>query len=314
MSGQDKPRYGGSARAKSVVFISAAACIAAAVAGCSSSKGSASQSAANVGKADATLAAMLPDNVRKSGVIRVASELDYAPVEYLDTDGKTPIGAELEVGTAVADRLGVRLKITNLAFDPTIPAINANRFDTSMTYIGDKVERQAQVDFVDVFRSGYSVMVRKGNPKHINGLADLCGVRVSVQIGAANTAVVQDQSKACVAAGKPAVQMSETKDAAGALLQLKSDRVDAHLEDAPVAAQTAKVSGGGKDFEVVGKQVTIRNHGWIFRKADTKLRDAMQAGLKAIIADGTYGKILDKWGLQSISLTTASVNDATITN
>jgi polar amino acid transport system substrate-binding protein len=81
-----------------------------------------------------------------------------------------------------------------------------------------------------------------------------------------------------------------------------------------VAAQTAKVSGGGKDFEVVGKQVTIRNHGWIFRKADTKLRDAMQAGLKAIIADGTYGKILDKWGLQSISLTTASVNDATITN
>ncbi|MDT5332251.1 MAG: hypothetical protein QOF31_3548, partial [Mycobacterium sp.] len=39
-----------------------------------------------------------------------------------------------------------------------------------------------------------------------------------------------------------------------------------------------------------------------------------QAGLKAIIADGTYGKILDKWGLQSISLTTASINDATITN
>jgi polar amino acid transport system substrate-binding protein len=300
------------------VLIAALACASIILTSCSSSGGpstaSTGSSTSTAGGAVASLHAMLPARIQQSGAIRVASELDYAPVEYLDTDGKTPIGAELEVGNAVAARLGVKLVISNLAFDPTIPAINADRYDTSMTYIGDKPAREQQVDFVDVFRSGYSVMVRKGNPKHINSLADLCGVRVSVQIGAANTAVVQDQSAKCTAGGKPAVQMSETKDAAGALLQLKSDRVDAHLEDAPVAAQTAKVSGGGNDFEVVGNQVTIRNHGWIFRKSDTQLRDAMQAGLKAIIADGTYDSILTKWGLTGIALKTAVINDPSVTD
>lgn len=307
-------------RTRSFVLIAALACPIIVLASCSSSSGggpsagSTGLPTSTSGGVVASLHAMLPERIQKSGAIRVASELDYAPVEYLDTDGKTPIGAELEVGNAVAGRLGVKLVISNLAFDPTIPAINADRYDTSMTYIGDKPQREQQVDFVDVFRSGYSVMVRKGNPKHITSLADLCGVRVSVQIGAANTAVVQDQSKKCTAAGKPAVQMSETKDAAGALLQLKSDRVDAHLEDAPVAAQTAKVSGGGNDFEVVGDQVTIRNHGWIFRKSDTQLRDAMQAGLKAIIADGTYDSILTKWGLTDIALKTAAINDSSVTS
>jgi polar amino acid transport system substrate-binding protein len=306
-------------RTRSFVLIAALTCPIIALASCSSSSGGPSAGSTGLptstsGGVVASLHAMLPERIQKSGAIRVASELDYAPVEYLDADGKTPIGAELEVGKAVAGRLGVKLVISNLAFDPTIPALNADRYDTSMTYIGDKPEREQQVDFVDVFRSGYSVMVRKGNPKHITSLADLCGVRVSVQIGAANTAVVQDQSKKCTAAGKPAVQTSETKDAAGALLQLKSDRVDAHLEDAPVAAQTAKVSGGGNDFEVVGDQVTIRNHGWIFRKSDTQLRDAMQAGLKAIIADGTYDSILTKWGLTDIALKTAPINDSSVTN
>lgn len=290
--------------------------LASALAGCggsgTSSAGTPSATAAPSG--DAALHSMLPDRIKSSGVIRVASELDYAPLEYLDTDGSTPVGAEIEVGQAVAKKLGVRLEITNLVFDGTIPAIQAGRFDTSMTYIGDKVDREKAVDFVDEFRSGYSIMVRKGNPKSIKSLADLCGVAASVQVGAANTAVVQKQSDACVAAGKSAVRMSETKDAAGALLQLKSGRADAHLEDAPVAAQTAKTSGNGNDFEVVGPQVTVRNHGWIFKKSETQLRDAMQAALKAIIADGTYKAILDKWGLQSIALLTAPINDPTTTS
>ncbi len=263
---------------------------------------------------DATLHAMLPAAIQQSGVVKVASELDYPPVEYFDTDGKTPIGAEIELGQAMAARLGVKLDITNLAFDPTIPAITAGRFDTSMTYIGDKVEREAQVDFVDEFRSGYSMMVQKGNPTGIKSLEDLCGKGVGSQVGAANTAIVEDQDAKCKAGGKPAINIVSTQSAADAVLALKAGRVAAHLEDAPVAAYIAATSGGGNDFDVVGDQVTIRNHGLIFKKDNTQLRDAFQAALKAVIADGTYDAILKKYHVENISLKTAPINDPSTEN
>jgi polar amino acid transport system substrate-binding protein len=283
-----------------------------AAAGCGSDKSTANAGAAPAGM-DAALHAKLPASIQKSGVVRVASELDYAPVEYLAPDGKTPIGAEIEVGQAIAKKLGVTFKFTNLAFDPTIPAIMAGRFDTSMTYIGDKPEREQQVDFVDEFRSGYSVMVKKGDPAKIGSLAGLCGHSVSTQVSAANTVVVQDQDKACRKAGKPGIKMVNTQDAAAAILALKSGQVEAHMEDAPVAADIAAKSGGGNDFQVVGKQVTIRNHGMIFKKGNTQLRDAIQAALKSVIADGTYARILKKYKVENISLTTAPINDPSVT-
>jgi polar amino acid transport system substrate-binding protein len=274
--------------------------------------GAHSTSATTAGKVDPKLRAMLPANIRKSNVVRVASELDYPPVEYFAPDGKTAIGAEIELGQAIAKKLGVKFKFTNIPFDPTIPAINAGRFDTSMTYIGDKPEREAQVDFVDEFRSGYSIMVRKGNPAHITSLATLCGHSVSTQIGAANTAVVQDQDKKCRAAGK-SIKMSNTQNAAAAILALKSGQVDAHLEDAPVAAYIAATSGKGKDFQVVGRQVSIRNHGMIFKKSNRQLRDAIRATLKSVIADGTYDRILKKYNVENIALRTAPINDPRVT-
>src|SRR3954451_9171729 len=177
-----------------------------------SSAQSTSAAAAASAAVDPSLRAMLPDDIKKSNVVRVASELDYPPVEYLAPDGKTPIGAEIELGQAIAKKLGVTFKFTNLPFDPTIPAINAGRFDTSMTYIGDKAEREQQVDFVDEFRSGYSIMVRKGNPARITSLAGLCGHSVSTQVGAANTAVVQDQDKKCRSQGKKGIKMANTQN------------------------------------------------------------------------------------------------------
>ena len=140
-------------------------------------------------------------------------------------------------------------------------------------------------------------------------------LRVDGTIGwviAANTAVVQDQDKKCRAAGK-SIKMSNTQNAAAAILALKSGQVDAHLEDAPVAAYIAATSGKGKDFLVVGRPVSIRNHGMIFKKSNRQLRDAIRATLKSVIADGTYDRILKKYNVENIALRTAPINDPRVT-
>ena len=83
------------------------------------------------------------------------------------------------------------------------------------------------------------------------------------------------------------------------------------MNDFPVAAYNAQTSGGGNDFEVVGDQLGAGPYGIGFRKADTQLRDAFQAALKAIIADGSYDQVLTKWHVTAGALKTAAINGGT---
>ena len=75
-----------------------------------------------------------------------------------------------------------------------------------------------------------------------------------------------------------------------------------------MAAYNAKTSGDGNDFEVTGERTDSANYGIAVPKTNEQLRNAIQTALQAIIADGTYDKILDKWGNTSGALKTAAIN------
>ena len=80
------------------------------------------------------------------------------------------------------------------------------------------------------------------------------------------------------------------------------------MNDFPVAAYNAKVSGDGNDFEVVGEQLDPAPYGIGVRKDDVVVRDAMREALMAIIADGTYDEVLVKWDVSQGAYKAASVN------
>ena len=123
-------------------------------------------------EADETIAAMLPEGM---STIKVGSNLQSPPATFLAADGSTPIGFEIDLITAMGNRLGVDLDIQNMQFDTLISGLESKRVDLTIASMNDNATRQEAIDFVNYFNSGIAILVKKGNPDGINSPEDLCG-------------------------------------------------------------------------------------------------------------------------------------------
>lgn len=249
-------------------------------------------------------ASLVPQEIKSAGVIRAATDATYPPNEFVGTDGKTLIGFDIELANAVASKLGVKIQFANAKFDSIITGITAGRYDLAFSSFTDNKERQQKVDFVDYFTAGTSILVKKGNPENITKLEDLCGKKIALESGTVQVKIAQGAK--CTGGKK--IDITQLPDDATARLQVTTGRVVADMNDFPVAEYTARTSGGGKDFEVVGTQYETAPYGVAISKRLPGLRDAVQAAMKALVADGTYDQILKKWDIQQGALKDITIN------
>jgi polar amino acid transport system substrate-binding protein len=163
----------------------------------------------------------------------------------------------------------------------------------------------AGVDFIDYYTSGSSLLVQKGNPKGVKALADLCGMTVAVQRGTIYEDAFKKQKTACGAKG---LKIEPFDTDAEAQTRVKAGGAVADLNDTPVAVYIAQKSGGGNDFEVAGAPADAGPFGIALDKSNAELRDAIKSAMDAIIADGTYAKILQKWNATTGAITAAVLN------
>jgi polar amino acid transport system substrate-binding protein len=273
----------------------------------SSSGGAASPSASASALAkDATLAAALPADIRSSGTVRVASGVSFPPMEFFDTDNKTVLGFDADLGKALGQVLGVKFDFQNTNFDGIIGGLNAGRYDLALTSMIDKKERQGTADFVDYLNSGVTFMVAKGNPKGLKDKLDLCGKTAAVEKSSTGDLSVDDITKECRAAGKPAVTKQPFPDQASAVQALQSGRADAVVALDLTLAYNVKTAP--QSFEVTAKPFGTLPVGIPVPKKDPQLRDAVQGALKKVIDSGTYDALLAKWNLQGQALKDAPLN------
>jgi polar amino acid transport system substrate-binding protein len=250
----------------------------------------------------------LPAQYQKSKKIIVGSDIAYAPMEYYDTDGTTVLGLDKDITDALSKQLGVVFEWHNATFDGLITQLESKRIDVAISGMSDTPERQKKVDFVDYYQAGAMLLVQKGNPHHLKSIADLCGMTVAVQRGTTQEGYAQEQSKKCTAEGKKAINLLSFDRETEAMLQVKSGRAAADMQDYPVASYNARTSGGGNDFEVVGQQIQAGPLGIAVNKDSTQLRDALQKALQKIIDDGTYAKLLKKYDVPLGGVDKATIN------
>ncbi|MGW4873550.1 ABC transporter substrate-binding protein [Streptomyces chartreusis] len=265
----------------------------------------------------APLADKLPQAIRDKGVIKVGSDIAYAPVEFKDSSGKT-VGIDPDLADAMGKQLGVTFQFENGTFDSLITGLRSKRYDIAMSAMTDTKDRQEGidsdtgkkvgegVDFVDYFTAGVSIYTQKGKNTDIKTWSDLCGKKIVVQRGTVSEDLAKSEAKKCT--GGKTITIEAFDNDQQAQTRLRAGGADAGSSDFPVAAYAVKTSGGGNDFQLVGEQVEAAPYGIAVAKNNTQLRDALKAALDAIIADGEYEKVIKKWGVEDGSVKEATVN------
>ncbi|MGA7984355.1 MAG: ABC transporter substrate-binding protein [Burkholderiales bacterium] len=241
--------------------------------------------------------------------IKAGSITNSPPMISYASDGTTLQGAIVDLADAMSRQMGRKIAFESIPFKGLLPAMEAKRIDITFTLMNDTPEREKLIDFVDFFNLGTMLLVQKGNPHHIASLESACGMTVSTVQGSTQVTLVNETSEKCKAAGKPPIENLQYAQPADARLQVQSGHVAAFLGNSPVMVYLAKTAGGGTIFDVVqGHVYQPVPLGIGVAKSNPQLRDALQKALDALIADGSYRKILEKWGVEDGAVTSATIN------
>lgn len=283
-----------------------------ALAGCGSSSSSSTTSSSTTSTSassseNASIAAQVPASIKSKGTLTVASDATYAPNEFVASDGHTVIGMDADLMKALGEVMGLKVKLVNATFETIIPGLASGKYDIGASSFTDTKEREKTVDFVDYFNAGISFYAKASSNPTVSTVADLCGKSVSVEKGTTEQEESEAQSKKCTKEGKKAVTVLSFPDQNGANLAISSGRAELGMADSPVAAYQVKQSAGA--FKSVGEPYGIAPYGLAIPKANG-MRKPVSEALKVLIENGTYKKILEKWGVQAGAVSEPKINGA----
>ncbi len=267
---------------------------------------SAPATSASAPTVDEALAAKLPAKIKDAGTIVIGTDATYQPNEYLDADGKTVIGMDVELFDAVMAKFGVKTQWVPSAFDAIILGVQSGKYDVGVSSFSVNAERMEQATMVSYFKAGTQWVTQKGNPKGIDP-DDACGKTVGVQKGTVQADKdIPTRQKACTDAGKPEIKVLVDADQAKVTASVQSGKADAMLVDLPPAIAAVDSTGG--TLELLGEQYDSAPYGYVLPKDATDFGGAIVEALKQLKADGTYDQILTKWKTEGGAITDFAVN------
>ncbi|WP_300458080.1 transporter substrate-binding domain-containing protein [Desulfobacula sp.] len=251
---------------------------------------------------------LLPEKIKKAGVIRVATPLDYAPYGWLDAGTIEARGFEVEVGQAIGKILGVEWNISDIKWEGLITGIGSGRHEVGAAGISDRIKRQNNGNFVDFSTSSNAVVVETKNAEKFNGIDDLCGQTIGTCIGTSTVNVGHDLSDKCVARGKKPIQVKEYPTVPATDLAMKSGRVPAIIVSTEQSGWA--ISSGLQPWKMVASGYMSEPIGFLVTKTVPGLDKAILAAVNELYASGRLKQIADKYGLGQ-SITKPGLNLAT---
>lgn len=216
-------------------------------------------------------------------VLKVAVDPAFPPFEMKAADG-TLTGFDIDLINAIGGNAGFIIDFDEMSFTDLIRSLYAGKVNAAVSAITINRDRSEKVSFSrPYFKSGLAIATPAANTD-ITSLETLQGKRVGVQQGTTS------ELKAQVI---PDVKVEPTASAPDALQALADGKVDAVINDAPVIAYTIK-SGSISGLKMLEPLLTEEFYG-IATPKDSPYLEKINAGLTAILSNGTYAQIYKKW-------------------
>lgn len=229
------------------------------------------------------------DQIKAAGVLKIGTEGTYAPFTYHDASNEL-VGFDVEIGKAVAEKLGVKAEFLEGKWDGLIAGLDANRYDAVINQVGITEERKAKYDFSEPYIASKAVLIVKGDNTDIKGFADLKGKK-SAQSLTSNFGKLAEKNGA---------ELVGTDGFDQSIQLLLTGRADATINDS-LSFLDFKKHKPDADVKIAAQEENADNSGVIVRKGDHELVAAINKALADIKADGTYQKIADTYFGQDVS-------------
>lgn len=229
------------------------------------------------------------DAIKSAGVLKIGTEGTYAPFTFHDGEGKL-VGFDVEIGEAVAQKLGVKAEFIEGKWDGLIAGLDVKRYDVVINQVGITDARKQKYDFSDPYIASKAVLIVRDSNDDINGFEDLAGKKAAQSL-TSNFGKLAEEAGA---------ELVGTDGFDQSIQLVLTRRADATINDS-LSYLDFKKQKPDAPVKVVAEKANADYSGILVRKGDPELVAALNSALADIKADGTYQAISDKYFGQDVS-------------
>jgi polar amino acid transport system substrate-binding protein len=221
----------------------------------------------------------------KPDALLIGMEIGYPPMEYLDLDGKTPLGFDVEMGRIIAERLGLKVEYVDTAWDGIFAGVETGKYDCIMSAVTVTPERLANYNFTKSYiGNAQSLVLMKDTKVTAKSPEELSGLEVAYQAETTTdiymTKLAEDGVKFIP---------REYDKILNCFDELRIGRVNAVVCDSLVAFDY--IADENSPFEIVWQGEASETFGICLKKGNDALTEAIDKTLDSMFADGTMLKI-----------------------
>ncbi|RDG39646.1 ABC transporter substrate-binding protein [Streptomyces corynorhini] len=257
-----------------------------------------------------SIAALVPEAVRERGTLEIVGTTGTAPpLSFYATDDKTVIGVEPDIASLIANVLGLKAHYNTVDWANIFVGLDSGKYDVGLSNITVTEERKDKYDFATYRLDNLAFETKKGAGWKVSEPADVAGRTIAVGSGTNQEKLLVTWSEQNVKKGLKPTDIKYYQKPTDYYLALGSGRIDAYLGPNPTAAYhvasagqseiIGTYSGGGADVQGEIAATTKKDHDLI---------KPVQEALNTVIKNGTYRKVLDRWGLANEAVPSSELN------
>lgn len=215
------------------------------------------------------------------GKLTMSTNAQFPPYEMTTDDGGFE-GIDVEIATAIAEKLGLELDILDMDFDSALLAVQQGKSDIVMAGVTVNEDRQLVMDFTDSYATGVQVIiVKEGSDVTIDNMGE--GL-IGTQRGTTGNIYCTDDY------GEEHVMAYD--DGFTAVQALMNGQVDCVVIDNAPAQEFVKNNAG---LTILDTEYANEDYAIGLNKGNTAPLDAINTALNELISDGTVQTIIDKY-------------------